>query len=257
MSDDLNINDGNQNPAWMSQLPDALKSNETLSKFQNLGDLGSKFLEVDGEVAKLNDKLGNTIPKLSENASDVEKAAFFKSLGVPEKAEEYDIQKPDLPEGIPYDETLEQKFRQTAHSLGCTPAQVKGIYDMFLGYNVGIHQQVVKGIEENREKAKTTLQNIWKGDAFPQNKEKATKTFFKIVEAAEPPPEFGGKDGMRNWFDENGLGDAPQILWLFSRIHDLISDDGFVQGSFGGTKEIQRTAAGTPMLEFPSMQKQT
>ena len=246
-----------EKPAWMSQLPDSHKENETLSQFKSIGDLGSKFLELDGETKQFNEKLANYIPKLGETPSTDEVMAYRKAIGVPEKPEDYKLERPTLPEGMPYDEAFEQSFLKNANELGLTDKQVQGLYKMYIDTELGIHNEATKFITENRDKAVNALKDIWKGDAYQENREKAKKSFEKFIEAVNPPETFGGVEGVKTWFANNGLGDDPVTIWFFSQMFDRISDDTFIKGMLGTeTKELEHTPSGTPYLSFPSMKKE-
>lgn len=110
--------DGNggevQHPAWMSQINDELKSNTEkagkLSKFEKLSDLASAYLEAER-------KLGSSIVKPGENASDEERRAFYKQLGVPDAADKYSIEGDDA-----------KTFREIAFKNNLTDEQAKAFY---------------------------------------------------------------------------------------------------------------------------------
>ena len=250
--DDLNGNDGSQEdgdksaerPAWLAQLPDSYKENETLSQFKTIGDLGSKFLELDG-------KTKSYIKPLGEKPTPEEVSEYRKSIGVPEKADGYKIERPEtLPEGMVIDELLESKFKEIAHKNNFTPNQVTELAKMHSEYMINIHNDVMKGIKDNRDKATDTLKTIWKGNSYKENTEKAVRSFYKFLENSDAPKEFGGKEGIKTWVEQNGFGDDPVMVWFFSKTFDLIGDDKFIKGSPSG-------AGGGDVLDkmFPSMAK--
>src|SRR5574341_876074 len=92
-------------PAWIAQLPDALKGNEAFTAFKTIGDLAQSHLDVSGRVKELDGitakhkeletRLQGSILKLPENATDQERDVYYLSLGRPEKAEDYVLPKPD------------------------------------------------------------------------------------------------------------------------------------------------------------------
>ena len=103
-----------QHPAWMNQInseliKDAEKAGK-LSKFEKLSDLASAYLEAEG-------KLGSSIVKPGENASDEERRAFYKSLGVPDAADKYSIEGEDA-----------KMFREMAYKNNLTDEQAKAFY---------------------------------------------------------------------------------------------------------------------------------
>ena len=103
-----------QHPAWMNQInseliKDAEKAGK-LSKFEKLSDLASAYLEAEG-------KLGSSIVKPGENASDEERKAFYKALGVPDAADKYSIEGDDA-----------KMFRELAYKNNLTDEQAKAFY---------------------------------------------------------------------------------------------------------------------------------
>lgn len=103
-----------QHPAWMNQInseliKDAEKAGK-LSKFEKLSDLASAYLEAEG-------KLGSSIVKPGENASDEERKAFYKALGVPDTADKYSIEGDDA-----------KMFREMAYKNNLTDEQAKAFY---------------------------------------------------------------------------------------------------------------------------------
>ncbi|MBO7735122.1 MAG: hypothetical protein J6S67_21340 [Methanobrevibacter sp.] len=128
-----------QHPAWMNQInseliKDAEKAGK-LSKFEKLSDLASAYLEAEG-------KLGSSIVKPGENASEEERRAFYKALGVPDAADKYGIEGDDA-----------EMFRQMAFKNNLTDEQAKAIYKSLseVGQNVMKQQQ-----ENYKAQAKAT-----------------------------------------------------------------------------------------------------
>lgn len=108
--------DGNgskNQPAWMSQIGDITKNKEAaekLGKFAKLSDLANAYMELDG-------KLGNSIVKPGENASDEEREAFYRALGKPESADKYSIEGDEA-----------KLFREMAYKNNLTDEQAKALY---------------------------------------------------------------------------------------------------------------------------------
>ncbi len=249
-SGDLNTNDGSQKdggsgeqPAWLAQVTDDLKGSKDLTQFKTISDLGKSYLE-------LSEKSKGYIKPLGEKPTPEEAAKFRKSIGVPEKAEDYKVEKPEkMPEGMVHDDVLEKKFRETSHQLNLTPSQVAGIYKMYSDYSLGINEDLNKDFADEKQKAVDTLKDIWKGSAYEENTAKAIRSFHKFAEASNPPEAFGGVEGIKQWVEQNGMGNDPVMVWLFSKTFELIGDDKFIKGAPAG--------AGKDILDemFPSMAK--
>jgi len=56
---------------------------------------------------------------------------FFKATGRPESPKDYAFDKPKLPEGMVYDEKLEESFRTWAHEEGLSTAAAKNLFSKF------------------------------------------------------------------------------------------------------------------------------
>ncbi|MDP2218547.1 MAG: hypothetical protein Q8J68_14815 [Methanolobus sp.] len=238
MDDDLNI-DGSQKdgddgrPAWMGQLSDDLKSNEVLTQFKTISDLGKGHLD-------LTEKSKSYIKPLGEKSTPEEVAEFRKAIGAPESPDGYKIERPDkFPEGFVYDEVLEKEFRELAFAEHIPPKQVASLYNFYLNRELKLHDEVSEFVKENRNKAVNTLKDIWKGDAYKENTEKAIRTFHKFLETSSPPETLGGAEGVKDWVEKNGFGDDPVMIWTFSKLFDLIGDDKFIKGApAGGTGDV-------------------
>lgn len=92
-----------ERPAWIAQLPDDLKGNETFTSFKTIGDLAKTHLETVGKVKELDGitaknkeyeaKLANAIFKPGENAKPEEISAYRKAIGMPDAPEGYEFPK--------------------------------------------------------------------------------------------------------------------------------------------------------------------
>jgi hypothetical protein len=105
---------------WYAGLPE--EHHQALSGYENgnaalLGLLGKAVPASEGLVK---------VP--GEEATDEERAAFRKALGVPDAAEAYALPEGlELPEGVDLDDDTGRDFRRAAHELGLTDAQFQGV----------------------------------------------------------------------------------------------------------------------------------
>lgn len=245
-------NEGNEGamPTFAEQLEGSLKTDTRLAQWKETGLSGlvNDHFKLGEDHQSLKGKLEGMVKVPGEKATPEEVTEFRKAIGVPEKPDGYKIERPEkMPEGMVYNEVLENKFKEISHQLNLTPSQVAGLYKMYSDYDMGLHNEVLKSIDENRGKAVDTLKNIWKGDAYKENTEKAVRSFYKFVEASNPPEALGGIAGIKTWVEQNGIGDDPVMVWFFSKTFELIGDDKFIKGSPAG--------AGGDVLDkmFPSM----
>jgi len=214
-----------QTPGWLAQLPDTYKGNEAFTGFKTVGDFAADYLALKGKAAELEGKVTDTIPKLPENATDEQKAAYYAALGRPETPDKYELAKPDLPDGLPYDEAVESWFRGTAHALGLTQEQAG---KLFAAYN-DLTKQAFTTQEAARTKAYAdgveALKKEWGPEGYPANVE----VMRRAVE------QFGGPD-FKAFMDESGLGNNPIIIKTFVAIGKSMGEDSSLTAARPGAQ---------------------
>ncbi len=233
---------GNEVPAWTAQLPDAHKGNEVFKGFKTIGDLAGDYLTKGTELDTLKAQVANSIPKLTENATDEQKAAYRAALGIPDKAEDYEV---ELVEGM--DNSLEAWFRQTALELNMPKEIAKGLSAKWNG----MLQEFVKAQDEAKVKAHNEaidkLKNEW-GDNANANAETIKIAYQSIIKGV---PAFDSL--LKTEVDVGGgkktlLGDLPAMqelsLWIGKKMLPDTSLPGNPPGGGGQT---------VPKMEYPSM----
>ncbi len=227
-------------PKWMSSLPDAFKTNETLAQFKDAPPW-EKFVGLLGA-----EKSMIQIP--GEKATEAEKAAFFAKIGRPDKPDGYNITKPaDLPEGIPYDPAFETAFKQFAHANNFTKQQAEEAYKWYYGLVVnGAAAQEAANVKAQTDGI-NALKDSWK-EKFDGNKKIAEIAFKKF-----------GKDAA-NLLDEAKvgnirLGDHPAFLKVFYEIGMQTLDDKALKGEGGAGQVSGDKEAQTAAIIYPEMVK--
>ncbi len=228
-------------PTFAEQLEGSLKTDARLAQWKDTGLSGlvSDHFKLGEELQSIKGKIEGTVKVPGENATEQEVLTFRQAMGIPVKPEDYKIERPTLPEGMPYDELMEKTFRDTAINLNMTPQQVQGIYKMFNDYELNLHNEATKFIAENREKSVNALKDIWKGDDFVKNTEETKRAFRETLKVINIPESLGGAEAVIKEFDESGFGDHPAMIYFFNNLYQKISDDKFIKGglSTGGTRE--------------------
>ncbi len=185
-----------------AQLPADLQTNEVLTglNLNTAGDLATAFLDVKGKASEYEGKVkeyegqitnlqANSIPKLPENATPEQQAAFFKALGRPDKAEEYEFEGEDKnsPEWT-------KQWKDTFHQLGIpkeTAKQLSAAWNGSMQKIVETHNaNVQQEIQGAAEKLKTELGE--KYDASVELTKRLFKTYMKD-EMADLDKAFTGE----------------------------------------------------------------
>jgi hypothetical protein len=161
-------------PGWIAGLPDALKSNESFAKFKTVGDFANDYLAVSTKASELEQKVGNSIPKLKDDASPEERSQYFDALGRPKDAKEYEFDGEDknAPE-------WSSKWKQEFHSLGLTKTQAKELSVKFNGQIQAMVEAHNASLKNEYTTAETKLKSEW-GDKFDTNVELAKRVYQKL-----------------------------------------------------------------------------
>ena len=196
-----------QHPAWMTQLNgefihDAVKT-EKLSKFEKISDLASAYLEAEKTLGS------NYIVKPGENASDEERRAFYKALGVPDAADKYSIEGEDA-----------EMFRELAYKNNLTDEQAKAFYKSLqeVGNNAIAAQKAA--FEQQAHDTQVALQKEY-GKDYPT----------KIAMLKRGVATYGGEK-MGAKLQQAGLLGDYEVVKMFI----LLGEQSAEAGSPGNTK---------------------
>jgi len=202
---------GGEDRGWLSSIPENLREHEAIKGAESLTDIYTGF-------AELSDRSRDSLSIPGDDATDEDRAAFYQRLGRPEAAEQYDFTKPELPDGIPYDEAVEGAFKEIGFKHGLSQEQAAGLHAWYWS-------TVKAGAEEQQQKTEAEVNKLksedWKGDAFAENSERARRAFERFDNGdKEAAGEFLAKtvDGI-------AIGDHPRFLKLFAAVGAAISDD--------------------------------
>lgn len=182
--------------------------------------------------------LGSAIRIPKDDAPEEERAAFLDKLGRPKTADDYKFEAPkNMPESLPYDETLDKQFRGIAHNLGLSQKQAAGLRDMFVDYQVnafnGITAQSTQALEAKATKATETMTAKWgpiDGATAKQNFEVANRVFTQAP---------GGQEVLAELKELGLVGpnkeilSAPLAFMLSSIGNALYVEDGVLRGNPG------------------------
>jgi len=198
---------GGQTPAWTAQLPDDLKSNESLTRFSKLGDLGKAYLELAGER-------DNLVKIPGEGATEEEWAAYRKQAGVPDSPEDYALQDiPGLSQVQAVDKDAALKFGQMFQKAGLTKQQAQAVFSSLVD---GVAEQQ-RAAEESRQqrvqKATSELQGEWR-----------EKYNAKLAGAKAVIKDLGGDD-FAGFLDETGLSNDPRMIRFVAKVAERFSND--------------------------------
>lgn len=204
---------GGKAPEWRAGIED-----------EKLRDFAGRFTTpVDAvKVAfDLRQKLGKAIMRPGKDATDEERAAFHKALGVPEKPDGYKYKRPeDLGvELTDRDGERETAFLELAHAQGFTPGQAAATLD-FLYHDMDEENTgMVKALTAGREKAEAELKKEW-GEEYKANAEYAHRA----------ATAYGGDEFLQFATDTEvdgvQLSNHPAVVKTFAAIGRRMGEHG-------------------------------
>ena len=223
-------NKGDGPPAYMAQLSDDLKTNETLSKHKDISSLARGYLDFKG-------KSESAVYIPGDGATADEIKSYQKKIGVPEKSDGYVFAMPgDMPADSGFDSDFVKGFARLAHDAGIPKASAESFFNSYIEQ---VKESIVAGLAEDKKaledkaalqkESKDKLAADWKNDT-KGNVERAHRAFGElggVDEAKEVMERFQDPDTKAK------LGDNPVVLRLFFKLAQMIEDDKIIPGQFG------------------------
>jgi hypothetical protein len=179
--------------SWRDTLPDDLKGNTSLSKFETIEGLAKSYTNLETMLGT--EKI--PVPKEGDNEGW---DRYYKAGGRPEKPDEYGFAKPEqLPEGMEYSPDIDKAFATKAHELGLNKKQAAALREWQLGIMSEGHKQQSSQTEIARSDGEAKLKSSW-GRAYDQN-----LTIAKSELKKRASPEFVA------YMETSGLGNHPAM----------------------------------------------
>lgn len=146
-----------------------------LKRLERFADPGVIFDGLEEASRTLTDQSRIKLP--GKEATDEERAAFNKALGVPEKAEDYaKLFKLNLPDGVTLDETDQAQLKSITeylHAKGgfaASPEVMKAAHELYVEMRENTQASVVASAQEAKVAAERALKSEW-GPEFKVNLE--------------------------------------------------------------------------------------
>ncbi|MFN9358069.1 MAG: hypothetical protein ACK6A4_14815, partial [Alphaproteobacteria bacterium] len=87
-----------------------------------------------------------------------------ESPAAPEAPQAYALKRPDLPEGVPWDEGFEKAALPIAQGLGLTPQQLQGLVDFYAGHQAEAFAAAGRARQLEETRASEALRAEWGPD---------------------------------------------------------------------------------------------
>jgi len=197
---------GDDNLGWRADLPEDIRTNETLAKFTDVNGLAQGYINAEQLIGR--DKI--PMPK-----TDDEWESTYTRLGRPETDAEYampisDNFEPAVQEALKLDIDV---MRPMFHKLGLNNKQATNLFTEYSN----LVDQKIKEVKEGAITAKTNAEVELKAE-FGQGYE------GKMVLANRAAEAIGGKE-LLDLFDSTEIGSHPTMVKAFIKIGERMSEE--------------------------------
>ena len=207
---------------WTSIFP-----KEQLEAYKDLLSGSNKPRDFLEKVAGISEKAKAAIIPPGEDATDEERSAYLKALGVPDSGEGYEFKAipKELESQLGDIKSFNEWFRETAHSLDMTKAQAEMFYSKYLE-SVGERTATQKEAREKLSAERTAaIKKAW-GDNADGNFELAKRAVQTFAD-----------EEFNSFLSETGLAEDPRMISMFYNVAQKIGGDTFELGSLSGEPE--------------------
>lgn len=224
---------------WRAGITDTeLREHPSLRDIKDINGLAKTFVNQ----AKMIGQSRLEVP--NEKWTDQQWNDFYAKAGRPEKAEGYKVERPQLPDGMTYDEGLEKGALEAFHAAGLNPKQAKALFDWYNGSQSQRFQQMAGDHTKEFDQAVATLKKEY-GDKYDST----------IANAKLVVERVGGKDLLAK-INQAGLGRDPDMIKFLAHAGSFMQEDragvatdqGFVTSKEQATLEISRIRGDKEMM---------
>lgn len=205
---------------WRTSLPEDMRADKSFESFKDIGSFAKSFLDTKRMV-------GDAIRMPKADAPPEEWNKIYDRLGRPESPEKYEIKRPELPEGTPYDEDAEKSYKTWAHEAGLNPRQAQALFDKYTAFQT----EKISNYTKEMETGVTELKKEWGGDYDK-----------RIGLAQRAVNEVAGED-VKKLLGDTGLGNHPVLIKFFSELGSQMGEAALILGNeqinAGGVDAIQ------------------
>jgi hypothetical protein len=206
---------------WRDGFQEDIKGEKSLDSFTN-NDGTVNIEALAKSTVSAQKMIGGSVRIPGEDATPEEIEAYYTKLGRPDTVEGYEFTKPDLPDGVQWNEKLFNWFGAKAHELGMSKTQAQGLMNAWNENQFSEVHELQKVQKENID----ALRREW-GDQFDGHVELGLRGIEKLL-SPEDASEF------KALMDSTGFGDNPLFLKLAYGAGHMLKEDGYILSSSSG-----------------------
>lgn len=182
---------------WQTQhLSEDLQGNDTLSKFKDVGSLGSSYLELQKMV-------GSRVKVPAEDASEEDINSFYNQIGRPESPEKYTI---DLPSDN-YPQDIIQSFLKEAHASGLTNKQAQSAINFYNTIETNGQINSDAAMQQAKVDAESALKKEWGPAEYAKELAVSRRAFNRFAD-----------DDLKAFVNDTGVTNNVAMIKFLNRI---------------------------------------
>ncbi|MDA3886147.1 MAG: hypothetical protein PF638_11195 [Candidatus Delongbacteria bacterium] len=207
---------------WQAQTAGENKVNPRLYKHRKIDELANYTLSLEDKISKI-PKDAAYVP--GENATDEEKTAFYKALGVPEAIDAYKKVDTGLDPRVDLTEGELARLAKVAFEKKFQPEQFEAVQQWYA-------DSVKERTTEINEQKKVNTQK-----KTEEYKEKWGEDYKVKYDAMTKAVEHFGGDEFKGYLNETGLGNFPKVVEFLVEKGLSLQDPALLEGGIGGKKK--------------------
>lgn len=149
---------GLDTPITLEMVPEKLRPSIEAKKIQTLEGLFDNYGALESKIGM------DTVKAPVAGATPEFLAEHKEALGVPPEPSGYEYERPELPDGVEWDEKGEEAVRKWAHERNLPPELFKDAMDFAVEQRMAQGTQTAEQVSANNEKFQEALAKEWGGD---------------------------------------------------------------------------------------------
>ena len=204
---------------WKEIVPEDIRNDASLKDIKDITSLAKGYVNSQ----KL---IGSKLSIPGENDEAAWNTVYDK-LGRPEAADKYQVKRPEIPEGMAYNEDLEKQFLPVAHKLGLNNKQVNAL----VAWQTETVKQEVEQYKQGMKTAEEGLKKEWGND------------YANKVSIAQRVVKDYANQEVVDFLEKTKLGNNPAFVKFIYEIGSALVEDGAAPKGGGSGSGLTAEAA--------------